>query len=236
MISRASLIALLGRTRFDIHLGAASGEYERAVELCQWATRVAGALHSQLLFVEIAVRNAMDRELRTWNADRGSGPDWTSPHATGDPLYSLLRAPLTTARRRSHGETDRRSRSGRPGPPTPEHDDVVSRLTFGAWVGLLHATSDPTRQSLLWSEALHRAFPLAPRDDASRVALGHQLETLRRLRNRVAHHDDLLDVALPHRLNDMLSILGRIDAAYPSFAAASGELRRLHREDPRRGW
>ena len=204
------------------------------MQLCQWAARVAGALHSQLLFVEIAVRNAMDRELRGWNADRGSGPDWTSPHVAADPLYSLLRAPLTTARRRSQGETERRSRSGRPDRPRLEHHDVVERLTFGAWVGLLHTTSDPTRQSLLWSEALHRAFPRAPQEDASRVALGHRLETLRRLRNRVAHHDDLLDVALARRLNDMLSVLGLIDQAYPSFAAASGELRRLHREDPRR--
>lgn len=73
-------------------------------------------------------------------------------------------------------------------------------------------------------------------DDAGRIAIGKQLETLRRLRNRVAHHDNLLEVDVRHRMNGMLSVLATIDDEYPSLAASKSTLRRLAREDPRRAW
>ncbi|MFJ1511848.1 hypothetical protein [Cellulosimicrobium funkei] len=83
---------------------------------------------------------------------------------------------------------------------------------------------------------LHRAFPHADPSQAGRKAIGNQLETLRRLRNRVAHHDNLLDVEVRHRLNGILSLLSKIDPTFPSLAAARSPLRRIIREDPRRTW
>lgn len=80
------------------------------------------------------------------------------------------------------------------------------------------------------------AFPNAPDDEASRIEIGDQLETLRRLRNRVAHHDNLLEVQARHRINGMLSLLAKLHTDYPRLAIARSSMRKLIKEDPRRGW
>jgi len=119
------------------------------------------------------------------------------------------------------------------------HDDVVAQLMFGAWVKLirpLSAAASSQRHRLLWEEAVSSAFPNADTTDAGRILIGGQLETLRRLRNRVAHHDNLLGVEANRRFNGMLSLLTKIDRSYPDLAAARSQLRRLHRQDPRHLW
>jgi hypothetical protein len=44
---------------------------------------------------------------------------------------------------------------------------------------------------------------------------------LRRLRNRVAHHDSLLAVDVHSRFNGMLRLLSHIDSRFPSQRASS---------------
>ncbi|MDR6972975.1 hypothetical protein [Leifsonia shinshuensis] len=117
--------------------------------------------------------------------------------------------------------------------------DVVAQLMFGTWVKIvrpLSPTESPSRQQFLWAAAVSHAFPHAPSGDDSRVAIGDQLDRLRRLRNRVAHHDNLLDVALKHRLNGMLSLLASLHPDYPPLAVARSTLRQLIGDDPRRTW
>lgn len=92
------------------------------------------------------------------------------------------------------------------------------------------------RQRHLWVNAISKAFPYADSSDAGRIAIGEQLETLRKLRNRVAHHDSLLAVNVRHRLNDILSLVAKIDPALPPLVTARTPLRRLAREDPRLQW
>ena len=81
-----------------------------------------------------------------------------------------------------------------------------------------------------------RAFPFADQDEHGRRSLGAQLERIRSLRNRVAHHDNLLGVEVSHRLNDMLSILRKIDPTFPEIAMARSGVRAVVRQDPRSGW
>jgi hypothetical protein len=119
------------------------------------------------------------------------------------------------------------------------HDDVVAQLMFGAWVKLIRPiskTESSAPQKQLWTEVLRRAFPDSDQSDAGRRAIGTQLETMRQLRNRVAHHDNLLEVDIRHRQNGALSLLSKVDPALPALAVARSPLRRLVREDPRRSW
>ena len=59
---------------------------------------------------------------------------------------------------------------------------VVAEFTFGFWTGLV-ANRYHER---LWVPALHRAFPQL---NEARRELHRKLETLRKLRNRIAHHE-----------------------------------------------
>ncbi|WP_051662404.1 MULTISPECIES: hypothetical protein [unclassified Microbacterium] len=60
MVGQRSLVSLLGSARSGVYLTAAAGDAARAGELYMWSTQVSGALHAQLSYVEIAVRNAID--------------------------------------------------------------------------------------------------------------------------------------------------------------------------------
>lgn len=237
--SQSALTQLVGKARLATYLKAANGDINRAADLYLWASQLSGALHSQISFVEIAVRNAMDAQLAVWNQSRGFGLDWTAQSGTADPLYSLLRKQLDDARSRALQEaSDRGAHHPRHGTGAT-HDDVVAQLMFGSWVRLVRpisSTESPGRQQTLWADAINKAFPNAPSDEPTRNAIGHQLETLRRLRNRVAHHDNLLEVEVRHRLNGTLALLAKMDKGYPDLALARSTLRRLIRDDPRRHW
>lgn len=239
MASQTALELLLGKARLGTYLSAAAGDVERATDLYLWATQLSGALHGQISFVEVAVRNAMDVRLALWNRSQGYGLDWSAENQTAEPLYSLLRKALREAR--SHAARESAARvSGHPrSGAAVTHDDVVAQVMFGSWVVVVRpmsATESPARQEQLWREALAQAFPHAPADDTGRWEIGRQLEALRTLRNRVAHHDNLLGVDVQHRFNGMLSLLSKIDPGYPTLATARSSIRRLLREDPRLSW
>lgn len=235
--SQAALERLLSGARLRPYLAATGGDLQRATDLYLWATQLAGALHAQISFVEIAVRNAIDAELAAWNAAAGGPREWSRAGGTADPLYSLLRRQLVDARNRADQQAYERGPGHHRHGEAATHDDVVAQLMFGSWVKLVRPVStaeSPARQRLLWDATVHRAFPNAARDEDSRVAVGDQLEMLRRLRNRIAHHDNLLGVDVRHRLNGMLALLAKVDDRYPPLAAARSTLRQLVREDPRR--
>ncbi len=234
-----ALERLVSPARLATYIDAADGDRCRAVDLYLWAAQLAGALHGQIAFVEIAVRNAINIELSAWSVKSGGVPEWSSAGVTVDPLYSLLRRQLVDARNRAAQEmAERPSSHPRCGTP-PSHDDVVAQLMFGSWVKLVRPVSrseSPVRQQQLWRSAISTAFPGTDADDASRERIGSQLEMLRRLRNRVAHHDNLLQVDVRHRFNGMLSLLAKLDPTFPALAAARSSLRQLTKDDPRRDW
>jgi hypothetical protein len=221
------------------YMAAANGDLARAADVYLWATELAGALHAQISFVELAVRNALDSQIQAWNVAQGGPAEWTAAGAAQADLYSLLKGSLSQARDRAKSDAAMR------GPHHPRHaaqithDDMVAQLTFGTWVKVLRplsTTESSARQELLWKDQLHHAFPHAGSDDAARSALGNQLDSIRYLRNRVAHHDNLLTVNVARRLRDMLSVLAKIDQDYATLAMARSTVRRLVREDPRRTW
>lgn len=228
---------MLSGARLEPYLTAASGDIERAADLYLWINEVSGALHSQLAFVELAVRNAVDPPLRAWNFAQGFGEDWTAQGQTADPLYRLVGKGLTDARTRAAKEA-RLRRADHPRYASPvNHDDIVAQLMFGSWVAIIHPVSgSPAAQRQLWQASTGAAFPFAKPGEQGRHGLGRQLDALRRLRNRVAHHDNLLAVNITHRQNGMLSVLAQIDPELASLAAGRSALRRLAREDPRKRW
>jgi len=239
MGSQPALAAMLGQARLDTYLTEAGGDLARATDLYLWSAQLSGALHGQLSFVEIAVRNAIDTQLRVWNTTAGYSADWSADNGAAQTLYSLLGRPLQQARARAAREAAERD----PGHPrsglSVVHDDVLAQLMFGSWVAVIRPisnTESPHRQQQLWTAGIAQAFPHAVSGDAGRIDIGKKLEVLRRLRNRIAHHDNLLRVDVQHRFNGMLSLLARMDPDYPALATGRSTIRRLLREDPRRAW
>ena len=239
MTSQPALQVLLSAARMAPYLQASNGDLGRAADLYLWATELAGALHAQISFVELAVRNAVDPQLSAWNVSQSGHASWTNVGAAQGELYTILKNDIKEARRRGERETAIRAPNHPRHKANVTHDDMVAQLMFGSWVKILRpmsSTESATKQQKLWKDQLHQGFPGADSSDAGRVTVGNQLDTLRYLRNRVAHHDNLLTVNVSNRLNAMLSALSKIDNDYSTLAMARSTVRRLTKEDPRKNW
>ncbi len=81
---------------------------------------------------------------------------------------------------------------------------IVAELSFGFWVGLMGPGYDQT----LWRRALHRAFPHARRLKRSEVH--GRFNMIRRLRNRVAHHEPVHRRELKRDHHEIIEAIGWI--------------------------
>lgn len=215
MVQPASLAVLahhIGAPRFETYRKIALNHNYDAVRMYRWNLEMSGALHEALGLAEVFLRNAIDRELRVWNAAqplrRGSptfGPEWVKNPA--GPLYAVLNPPSSgkskyrfstydDARKRAQKDlTERPLGHRRHGHPV-DHDDLVAHMTFGTWKKLLakknaaHPSGvGPYAQRRLWTEAIVRAFPHHP----SPAVIYYWVDRLHTLRNRVAHAEPLCD-------------------------------------------
>ncbi len=81
---------------------------------------------------------------------------------------------------------------------------MVAELTFGFWVGL----TGPKYSVELWERHLYKAFPNAK---LGRKQLNKRLESIRLLRNRVAHHEPILSRNLVRDVDRILETIGWIN-------------------------
>lgn len=223
---------------------SSSGKHEEALALYQWATELSGAFHATLSFVEIALRNSVDIQLKRWNALEFSStglpgsPNWTDRGQARTELKNIAGSAINTARKYAKEALARKNSIQR---SRPTHDDVISQFTFGNLTSFFIIPSGDEEslsgdREYLWDACLKDAFPNlgAPNDPELRRKLCGSLNHLRRLRNKVAHHDSLLHVDVRAEISSINSVLGKMHPGLPSFAMEKSQLRRLRREDPRR--
>jgi hypothetical protein len=181
--------------RFSGYVRSANGDRALAIRLYERNTRLSESLYGVVQGLEICLRNAVDRIFRS-----AYGPDWYDhmptlmyplPQKLADAKQSILR----------HGKL-----------LTPGR--VVAELSFGFWTALFGRKYE-TR---LWVPHLHKAFPNAIRPTASRkksiamdrADVAHRLESVRQLRNRIAHHEPILHYKLDSEYCKILEATGWI--------------------------
>lgn len=189
-LSRAQREALdrsVSVPRMGTYLRASGHDPDLARARYLWDRDLAVAFFADIALLEVALRNAMHERLTgRW------GERW---YERGDvPLDDRSAAQLAEAYGRVVG------------PKLPGR--VVAQCTFGFWAGLLdrgaHAGRDPRRvrcdyDLVLWRGVLDRGFPggrAVARADGERWGrvYAHQVVTrVNALRNRVAHHEPLVD-------------------------------------------
>src|SRR5699024_1933301 len=251
MTSQEALELLLSEKRLTPFTRAASGNIARAEELYRWNNRLSGALHAQIGLVAVITRNALDRGLRAWCLQRFGTSSWTSLDLPANEIHVLISRQLAEARKNA-------AKAARNRPPQhprrnakPIHDDVVAQLTLGNWAALLgafprHQMASKKQEAAasLWSNAYTVTFPRLrlpsqqgrrsiPRDG---IKLGDNYRRVTDLRNRVAHHENLLDVRVNRRLNDMTTVLAAIDENIPGWFLRGSEVRSIYQQDPRGSW
>ena len=134
--------------------------------------------------LEIALRNSVHEQL---TSATGSETWWTLLPLAADQETMLRKA--ADALRRERKPLD----AGR----------GVAELSFGFWTSLFGP-----RYSALWNNHLVKAFPRRP---LQRSEIQVRLNSIRKLRNRVAHHEPILSRPLQKDVNQIFDTLSWID-------------------------
>ena len=165
-VSRVRLFRYMRASQQDIELALTL--YEKNVLLSQ---AVFGFLHG----LEVAVRNTIHYVL---SRDLG-GPNWIQDNLplawpNPSPSHFKLTKPMSDMLGLALTKLGK----------SPAIGKLIAELNFGFWVDLLGA-----RYEYLWVKSLHQAFPEAHHP---RNIVHWRLDTIRHLRNRVAHHEPII--------------------------------------------
>ena len=173
--------------RLDRYQQAVHGDGAHAFELYRWNLQVSEAFYPALSCLEISLRNALHSQLRT----RYGRDDW----------WAIARLDGHDAAKIQQAGDDLRARRRT---SVPCADGVVAELSLGFWVSLLSRRYDRH----FWVPALHRSFPGY---HGRREQLHDNLDSVRRLRNRIMHHEPVYhrDLAADHK--KICRLLGYIE-------------------------
>ena len=142
----------------------------RAVKHYQSNIKLTEAFYTSLSVLEVALRNALSRELKTMTGR----DDWYAIFAN-TPGLTKLNKYITQATKQIAGRHEQITTS-----------KIIAELTLGFWVSLLNAEYE----RLLWKD-LRRAFPYIPKKDRKRKNVSAPLNRFRAFRNRVFHNESI---------------------------------------------
>ena len=142
----------------------------RAVKHYQSNIKLTEAFYTSLSVLEVALRNALSRELKTMTGR----DDWYVIFANTPGLTNLNKY-ITQASKQIAGRHEQITTS-----------KIIAELTLGFWVSLLNAEYE----RLLWKD-LRRAFPYIPKRDRKRKNVSAPLNRFRAFRNRVFHNESI---------------------------------------------
>jgi hypothetical protein len=184
------LRARLAPPRFDKYVLAAGGDTAKALRLYEWNSEVSAVFYRAIGQFEVLLRNALDRQLVTYNKKvlAGSGEWWNDPRM---PFHPNMVGQLSTARSRAGGSN-------------ATHGKVIAELMFGFW----RLLTDSQHSATLWAPALRHAFPhLRPK---VRTEVYNRLKRLNTLRNRISHQEPIHHLSLEALYDDLLTVAGWI--------------------------
>lgn len=212
---RESLLSLLTAERLAPYLHEADGDTDLAIELYSWNTAIAAASMEVVAYIEVILRNAVDRELAKYaDEERRKFPWFMLPMVTGA-SHDAITKEIEITRARLRGiSADRDSR-----------DQIIAGLSFGFWTELFGSKHEE-----LWRSALSAALPGTPNGRRKNVTA--KLERLRLFRNRLAHHDSLLAQDVLFQLDEMLTLVEWISPDARAWLAGRERVSGLYNERP----
>jgi hypothetical protein len=178
----------ISAARFAPFLNAAEGNYALAPDLYDWHAELASASFAAIHHFEVIVRNAIDDVLGEGQPQEPLRKTWLLDFDTLQP--GAVKQVIVAVERAGSGKPITRGR-------------VVAGVPFGFWTSLFTKHYEE-----LWRQRLRRAFPHGAPE---RRDLAAPMERIRRLRNRVAHHDCLLAQDVGAVSREMFGIVALID-------------------------
>lgn len=173
----------LSAERFRTYLKRAGYDRDRALTLHEWNTQLNAALLHDFAHLEVGLRNMYDRAFGAVVAP--GEKHWTDPQSC-----RLLFPDRDGADFRTHRDLENARRLA--GGPNALPGKMMAELTFGFWT-LLTSTR---HANVIWQPHLRHLYP----GGSDRRQIHNGLDELRKLRNRVAHHEPIVLAQLPGAL------------------------------------
>lgn len=172
---------------------AAEDDSAKTLQLYNWNAQMAGAALEQLSYLEVLLRHAIDRRLAKTVAEEFNGIPWFLL----PPFYDAQKDTLEKVRRqlRPIGKETR--------------DQIIAGLPLGFWTGWFGS-----KYEQLWRDSLYEAFPNGTKRRKEITALTEQI---RKFRNRVAHHDSLLNVDIQFEMDAVFKLAEIIDTNFATW-------------------
>ena len=195
----SALRAGISGDRFATYLALASDDDSRALQLYARNVALGAAFHGPLQALEVTLRNAVHSRMT-----QVYGNSWFDS--------APLDAPEQKAINKAKGSLDFGRKQ-----PTPGR--VIAATNLGFWVALFARKYDAT----LWRTALHECFDTSQ----SRANVHDSLNRLRTLRNRIVHHEPILqrDLRADHRW--ILNLLRRLSPETAAWVAHHSRVREI---------
>jgi Abi-like protein len=171
----------IAKDRLGSYVAETKGDVQKAIILYEMNTLFSQGLYGILQPLEIAFRNSIHNVL-----GRGIGKNWYDSFPLRHREAESVKEAKSHIARWSHAITPGR---------------VVSELTFGFWTRLISRDYEKT----MWVPHLHKAFPHLPKPDRAAVSL--RLDSIKLLRNRIAHHERILSRDLRRDYSDIIETL-----------------------------
>jgi hypothetical protein len=187
--AQTAIHASLSGPRMSTYLLATSGDPKRALDLYGWNARASAALMLPAHFAEVTVRNTVSDALTGLY-----GPDW--------PWNQTFEGSLPGAPRGRYSPR-RDLVSTRNSEPTT--GKVIAELKFVFWQKMFTARHDER----VWAQAILSLFPHAAATTAEtlRGRIYADLEAIRLLRNRIAHHEPIFTRNLADDLKRIIELV-----------------------------
>ncbi|MCG4262035.1 hypothetical protein K6W36_15870 [Acetobacter senegalensis] len=195
------LPVVISAPRFATYLQAMGNDREKALALYEWNLNVSSALIIPLQVCEVAVRNGIAEAI-----EHVHGANW--PWNNGF-IRSL---PRPKGRARYNPAIDLQARAA----ILPTTGKIIAELKFAFWENIFTAGQD----SRIWNTHLRNCFPGAPSGQTIpqlRAAAYADLQIIRRLRNRIAHHEPIFTRNIAddyQRIHDMIAWRSQVAAAW----------------------
>lgn len=170
-MDRKTIERIISVERLEPYLKHHADNFDNAVEHYKANIEISEAFYPLLSILEIGLRNNFDYQLKRRFADEiwFENPDFVK-------IVSRFQIDRVSEARNSILREKKTITTGK----------VISELSFGFWTSLL----DSKFEKSLWKN-LRLAFPNCPKKIRQRKTMSSKFNGVRRLRNRIFHHESI---------------------------------------------
>ncbi|MCW3807231.1 Abi family protein [Plebeiibacterium marinum] len=170
-MDRKAIERIISIERLEPYLKHHSNDFDKAVEHYKANIEISEAFYPLLSILEIGLRNNFDYQLKR----RFDDDNWfENPEFIK--IVSRFQIDRVSEARNTILREKKEITTGK----------IISELSFGFWTSLLDSKFEKT----LWKN-LRLAFPNCPKNIRQRKTMSSKLNGVRRLRNRVFHHESI---------------------------------------------